>query len=393
MPQKSATAIRIHKGPDYISLMDVFVTNQCNLGCVSCCVDTVKKPGGAVHLKWADFKAAIDVFMDPEQLPYGERKEIAIAGGEPFLLYPLLLSTAKYIQRFKDQLHVYIHTNGTLVKPEQIRELRRYGLGIIFSIDGSRDAHDRYRPYANGAKRSAFDTVMNKIRDIPKEGLGTNTVLRPDALTKMVETLDGFSRMGFKSCDLWIDYLREWSPTDLSALKEFMDEFGDYYAKRTEAGGRIPFYVGALQHALFSAGSVNLKRVWWKKCFRLTLGADGNFYDCEAIGCFPYEKGKEHIIHHARDGKGVDWAARESYLDEANDRLEQLGADKEVHHICPRLYYTIAKIRGADPAPLIENLHRVSRVFYAGFVRLSGRLRAHPDFKKTYLESEGRDSG
>lgn len=368
--------------------MDVYVTNQCNSGCRSCFVDTVKGAKGAVHLQWKDFKAAIDVFMDPAQAPAAARKEIAIAGGEPFLVYPLLLKAAKYVRHFPRRPHLYIHTNGTLVRPEQIRELRAHNAGIVFSIDGGRQAHDRCRPYAKGGRMSSWKTVMDKLRDTPKDGLGTNSVLRPANLDTMLPVLEGFRKLGFRFCDLWIDYLHVWTPAELKQLRRFCRDFADYYVERTQADGRIPFYTGGLAHALFVGANRRGSRAWWKDCFRLTLGADGNFYDCEAMGCAPYAKVLEpHGINHARSGRGIDWAKRQSYMDAAYRRLRQLGAEDAWQHVCPRLYYTVAQCLGAELAPLIDNLHRVSELFFTELVKLSTRLRRHPDFIRNYTSS------
>lgn len=377
-------------GPDYVNVMDVYVTNQCNLGCLSCFVDTVKSKRGSVHLQWDDFRNAIDTFMNGEDTPATSQKEIAIAGGEPFILYPLLLETAKYIQKFEKKPFVYIHTNGTYIKEEWIKELTSYGVGIVFSIDGNKFYHDKYRPFAHASNTSRWDTLFEKAVDLPKTGLGTNSVIRPESIGSMMESLKYFHSLGFKYSDLWVDYLIPWEDKDLENLEDFTHEFSDWYVERTQTDGEIPFFIGSMAHALFQAAYHRRGgEPWWKKCFRITLGADGNFYDCEAIGFTTYPRAqRNHAVNHASDGIGIDWAKRQEYMDRADTVLEELGAVEGWQHVCPRLYYSVGEFLGRDPKPMVDNLHRVSKTLFTRFVKIAARLRTHPRFIKAYMSEE-----
>jgi len=371
--------------------MDVYVTNQCNLGCHSCFVDTVKSSRGSVHLQWEDFRNAIDTFMSPSDTPATSQKEIAIAGGEPFMLYPLLLETAKYIQKFEKPPFVYVHTNGTLVQADWIKELRKYNIGIVFSIDGDKFYQDKFRPFAHASKkRSSWDVIFDKLAGLPMEGMATNTVVRPESVVSILESLKTFHSQGFKFCDMWIDYLLPWSDDDLKKMQAFTDEFGDWYVERTNKDGKIPFFIGSMAHALFQAAYHSKGgEAWWKKCFRITLGADGHFYDCEAIGFTTYPRAEQnHAVNHASSGKGIDWKKREEYMDRADKVLEELGCVEGWQHVCPRLYYSVGEFLEKDPKPMIDNLHRVSELFFKNMVKIAARLREHEHFRQAYLQED-----
>lgn len=381
---------KLQAGPEHIRIMAVFVTNQCNLACINCCADTVKSVSDAEHLSWKDFKNAIDIFLDPEQLPYDGKKVICIEGGETFLVYPLLLQAVEYVQRFPNPPHIYIHTNGTLVTPEKIRALRNYGVEILFSLDGDKKGNDHFRRFPQPSDHSVWDAVMSRIEPLPKEGLGVNMVIRPNSLDGLVDALGKLSGMGFGFINLAIDYYHMWTPEELKSLENFMTKFFDYYADFTEKEGRVPFRCGAIHDGLQRAGHLKMGKGWWRECAHVILGADGNFYSCESIGMFPWsEVAAKHSINHASAGKGVDWAKRQAYMKEADEALGEHGRpDSEWQHMCPRLYYTVAHIEGKDPRDMVDNMHRTSRILKAGLMRLSARLKDNPSFQREHIEAD-----
>lgn len=384
-PEAAAEARR---GPEHIQVMAVFVTNRCNLACTNCCAHTVRGKAGARDLSWPDFKAAIDTFMDPAQLPSKGQKVFAIEGGETLLAYPLVIRAIRYTRRFAPAPHFYVHTNGTLLKPEAVRALREHGAEILISLDGDRAGNDRYRRFAGPARRSVWDAVMRRLKKLPAAELGVNMVVRPGNLDGLVAAMDTLSRMGVGFINLALDYYHDWSEDELRALAAFLEEFAEYYAGRTEREGRVPFRSGALHDAVKRAGCLKLGQPWWKHCCHLILGADGCFYTCESNGDFDWERVRPlHAINHARAGCGVDWAKRRAFMDEADAALGARGPDSEWTHMCPRLYYTRAKVSGKPVGPMIDTLHRTSRVLYAGLMRLAARLRENPSFRDEHIRS------
>lgn len=371
--------------PEYINCMEIYVSNQCNMACPSCCVDLASdKPSEIVRLSWDQLRNALDFFMNPKEVPYGGEKYIVFAGGETFLDYPLLIQAARHCQKFPVKPRLFMYTNGSFVKPQWVRDLTALGTMIIFSIDGYKEENDRYRLYRKSDK-SVWDTVMKNIEGLPKEGCGTNTTLRPGNLKQMIKAFDTFSRMGFQTLDFWPDYFIEWKEEDLRTLARAMDEFGDYYVERTISEGKIPFHTPMLHHSMVNAGALHRKEVWWKDCFRLILGADGKYYDCEGVMHFRPEKDDgPSVIGHAT-GK-VDWAKRQDYMDRADEYLSSLGAEDDWQHVCPRLYYKIGESKGYDPTASNMHLHDISHVFLKGLLKIANRLRDNPSFKTEYID-------
>lgn len=375
-------------GPDYVRCLEIFVTNQCNMGCTNCCVSTAQNAKEIKRLEWEDLRPAIDTFMGDEA-PYKGRKTVVFAGGETFMNYPLVIQAVRYLQKFPLKPLVEVYTNGTLIKGEWVRELRYHDAKIIFSIDGGKKGNDLYRTFVAGPERSAFDEIMSRLDGLPKDGLATNTIIHPGNLDGIIEALDFFNRSGFGQIDMWIDYLHLWTPEEAARLGTFIGDFADYYVERTEKEGRIPFIVPMINHALHNGTELAAGRNWWKECFRLVLGADGNYYDCEGALLLPYERiAESNAVGAPRQDKGVDWAARQAYMDEADLYLERLGADKDWQDVCPRMYYKAMGLMGQDPKHMVENLHRVSRIFLMGLVKLASRLKGEPSFAAAYLTTK-----
>ncbi|MFH2204894.1 MAG: radical SAM protein, partial [Elusimicrobiota bacterium] len=325
---------QLQTGPDYIRVMCVFATNQCNLACTHCCAPTVKVAKKAVHLKWEDFKNAIDIFMDPKQTPYPGQKVISIQGGETFLVYPLLEKAVQYAERFTNKPIFSIHTNGTLIKPEQIRKFQEHGAEVLISLDGHKGDNDRFRCFPAGSSHSVWETVMGKIKDLPKDGLGVNMTLRPPTLAGTIDALEAFSEIGIKLVNLEPDCYHHWTKEELGKLAAFFQQLADYYVRRTEAEGQCPFHIGTLHDGLERSEYLKQGKRWWLDCTQLILGADGNFYNCEASNFYDYDTpadfnweaaAKHHSISHASAGRGVNWAKRQEYMDEADQALGSLS--------------------------------------------------------------------
>lgn len=171
-------------------LVQMAVTNACNARCRFCSFPQVPAP---------------DIVMaDPRRLARGLASlrqrgahYVSFTGGEP-LLYPYLLPALA--QAHELGLKTLLITNGALLTPQLLQDLRRSGLdGLIISLDAaSGAAHDEHRglpgltahirdmlPQAQGAGLYpiASVTVSRLINDL-------------DALVHFVKNL-GFARFTF----------------------------------------------------------------------------------------------------------------------------------------------------------------------------------------------------
>jgi len=378
-------------GPDYIRVMAVYITDQCNLSCVNCCSETVKTDSKeSMTLSPEAFKAAIDVYMDPQQFPYKGKKVICIEGGETFLAYHTIIAGVEHAQKYPVPPHFYIHSNGTLVRPDWIKKLREYDCEILFSIDGDRGGNDRYRRFPYGSKKSVWDVIMKKLDRIPKEGLGVNMVLRPEALDGMISAMKTFTDMGFPFVNFAMDYYYLWNDKEIARLERFFDDFYDFFVAHTEDTGKVPFLCGAIHDALNREAALSLGQNWWQHCVHIILGSDGHFYACESIGMFNFSDVQDrYTLNKCDSDKGINWAKRNKWMDDADVMLGKNGRpDKEWQHMCPRLYAQVSEVEGTDPSDVVNMMHKTSRMLRNSMIKIATRLREHPDFMKKHVAAD-----
>jgi len=135
------------------------VTNQCNLRCVHCCVDSRQKLGNELGA------AEIGRFVD--ELARMGATRINFTGGEP-LMREDIFELIEYAAG--KGMEVRLETNGSLLTKEKIARLKSAGLDLLtVSLDGSRrGTHDSFR-----GRAGLFDTVVREIRNAMAAGLDT----------------------------------------------------------------------------------------------------------------------------------------------------------------------------------------------------------------------------
>ena len=115
-----------NKPRDFPFLVDIEITNHCNLNCIFCDRQTMKRPKGFMEEKV--FKKLVD-----ECSKFGASIRF-IRWGEPFL-HPKIIDFSKYAK--SKGLLVHITNNGLVIKENDMKALVEIGLdSLIFSFQG-----------------------------------------------------------------------------------------------------------------------------------------------------------------------------------------------------------------------------------------------------------------
>lgn len=149
----------------HIPIIDVMLTNACNMRCKYC----FEKEKPKKYLDWAPLKKYLENFGCTG---------FFLFGGEPLLASNILKKLDEYIndpENNNDGLRNLwkistknIITNGTLV-PKNIDFLKKYNHRIQISCDGPKEVHDLNRIDINGD--GTFDSVKKSIELCHKEKL------------------------------------------------------------------------------------------------------------------------------------------------------------------------------------------------------------------------------
>ena len=95
------------------------------------------------------------------------QRVINFYGGEPLLERELLLELVEYARKIDNAVRFHISTNLTLVNEDFVRKCVENCISMTATLDGPRDIHDQWRPFADGT--GTFDTVIKNLTMIYKK--------------------------------------------------------------------------------------------------------------------------------------------------------------------------------------------------------------------------------
>ena len=165
---------------DYFNLRDVTinVTNTCNLRCPYCFEDNKNK------LKMS--KETIEKVLDKCYQNYLKSNDgrypfvVNFFGGEPFLNFDVIEHGMKYAQEKRYNMTFGVTTNLTILTDHMIDIIEEYDLGLLISIDGIREIHNRNRC-------NSYDTVKANVKKLTDRHLHHLMEVR---MTVMPEDVD-----------------------------------------------------------------------------------------------------------------------------------------------------------------------------------------------------------
>ncbi len=141
----------------------VLTTYACNFACPYCVEEGVK---AAIHMDEETAGRCVSYICERVQEHRPERLFVTFYGGEPLLNIKAIRIVAgglnQYCKVHSLPFSFGITTNGALLTPEVVDELKTYGLkGVKVTIDGFREQHNRKRPFANG--KGSFDIIVENV--------------------------------------------------------------------------------------------------------------------------------------------------------------------------------------------------------------------------------------
>lgn len=191
-------------------------TSGCNLNCNYCYSPPIGKNDmpTEVAFKTIDFIAA----------NFPVNTGLIFFGGEPLLRKDLIHEAIDYSNWIKERSGFYMHykttTNGILLDEDFLKFAKTNHIEIAISIDGVKEAHDRFRRFKNGEK--TFDMLQPKIDLLLNyqpyaKALMTIT---PETLPFYAKSFEYLIAKGFKYIIVSLDYSANWTDADMKILKK-----------------------------------------------------------------------------------------------------------------------------------------------------------------------------
>lgn len=281
---------KIRERTDFIHIT-ILPTMACNLACEYCFENKTRQKGMMSPetiqnvIQWTSHRIKQ---IGPESI------HITFFGGEP-LLHPQAIKTiTKTLWKFCRSHHTEIDfgliTNGVLLSPEFVDELRPFGFRWIkITFDGDREAHDRKR--IGHARQKTFDAIYNNlcaIRGKLKIIIGGN--FDNDNYKSMFDLVERLRRSPFAADIATIRFkpIMKIHPALASNRAEKIASFCEVCSfNNAQVSG-----IMALQNKTFEEGLPIPERNDIGPCeyhsrHAITIGPDGSLYKCPGFAGIP----------------------------------------------------------------------------------------------------------
>lgn len=153
---------------DSVHLVELLLTERCNLGCTYCLAGTSAK---MPRMSAETARRAVDLAF---AMDAAETLAFEFAGGEPFLEFPLMRDLTEYInshpRRNGRTVALNVQTNGTLLDQERVDWVQANNIQLGLSLDGDPESHDVSRPRLGGGE--SFSQLRRGLDLLQGAGIG-----------------------------------------------------------------------------------------------------------------------------------------------------------------------------------------------------------------------------
>jgi uncharacterized protein len=267
--------------------LSLAIAQKCNLGCTYCYAQQGEFGGSAKAMSVEKALRAVDLLLQGAECE--GRVNLAFLGGEPLANRAGLRAATEYAARLAAakgvDVRFSITTNGTLLTPEDGDFFERHRFAVTISLDGIGSAHDRQRPFKNGAPSFAkiiarVDPLLARQRRMQVSARVTVTPSNLDLVGTLEGLIDlGFHSVGFAPMLSSPTRSGEMDEASLEIMLARMIDCGQRFEDHVIAGIRYPFLnmVTALRelhagtHRPYPCGA---------GAGYLGVSADGDLYAC-----------------------------------------------------------------------------------------------------------------
>ena len=193
-----------------LSQIQLNITQACNLACIYCYAEASGSNAKNKLMSYETAKRAIDFLVSNCDDSVGTLR-IQFFGGEPLMNFELIkqvIVCCKLItKKIGLKFNFGISTNCTLLSEEVQDFLVENRFGVLLSIDGDEETHNRQRPFRDGraSYKQAIDNALSLNKKFLENKCGTPRVranLINGTATQLAKFTEMFTELGFKSIDV-----------------------------------------------------------------------------------------------------------------------------------------------------------------------------------------------
>jgi sulfatase maturation enzyme AslB (radical SAM superfamily) len=359
----------------------IYITEKCNFDCSYCYF----KKDFASSLDENKINKAIDIFF--KQIDPKKKVFITILGGEPLIEKKLLLKTLKLINEKSKKMDlipkIYLFTNGSLLKNEDVKILIDEGIDICISIDGIKESNDCYRKFRLN-NSSTFCKVYKNLSGIDKKyfkKIHANMVIGPENCSNIKKNIKFLSKLGFGSIDLSLMSYSKWGKSNLKELVNGLDWLYNYYISLFNQKNK-PFKMYQLDD-LFYGGWCKMDR-----CNKIKIAPDGNFYFCDAFLSAKQDKKRLYRVGNLKNG--FSYKLIEKLKSDASKGIAKIFPKTFLLHsqnklvYCPYGVYYYTKVHNKDLRLYLKRFYTASKIYSSFLMCLFNSLKNNKKFCEFY---------
>ncbi len=294
-----------------LKYFDFEITTRCNMRCKYCYLGSMND----IARVDASDQVVEDTLSLVEKITRVHRSRgfmIHFYGGEPLVAFDRMKSIVQRARQRKLNCRFGIVTNGCSATPEQVAWCKQNGLTAQRSIDGCAEAMEFNRP--GMIEKYEAETLL--WQDYSRTRRCT---VSPENAQYIVKSLRYFEEQGFVKGAAFIpDEYRDWSPEQLAALLQSLQELAQEFVSDFKAGK--PFWTHYFQKAA--------KGLFERRTSSAGCGAGrgllGITYDGYVVPCHRFAREdkqgpmclgtvKELLAGTAR-GFGPEWTSRMEFI-------------------------------------------------------------------------------
>ena len=275
------------KFDEYFKLKEITlnITNYCNMKdvCGSYCKYCFEHNRNKKMMNKDDFTKIIDKCYSNYVRNYGENEpfKVSLFGGEPFANWDLIEYALKYSREKGYKIEYGVTTNLVHLTDHMIDVIEDYELGLLISIDGIRDIHNRYRS-------NSYDLVSNNIKRLVERGLKylieVRMTIMPQDLDNLLDSIKSIVDLGIVNIAPVPVSDTKWSDTDILNLEKALDGVWqwliDIYNDNDNKNNiSIKFIEDYIESVLVLSYDKNNKCSAGKN-LNCSIGCDGEIYPC-----------------------------------------------------------------------------------------------------------------
>lgn len=251
-----------------MGLVNLWVTNQCNLNCMYCYEGSKKD-----KIFQQEYVEPLILFIKEFAMEVPQEElMINFHGGEPLLNFDMIRTVVKRLKQENMRANYSFTTNGLLINEYMVQFIKENDIYLSISLDGGKEINDKNR--VDYAGNGTYDRVMKQIALLKDYGVSyrTRMTVIPETASQLFDSVITLIEQGCTNLVAAPDlFAKTWNDQLLKTLEQQLIQVYDYVAIMEEVD--FVFYMNEIKKKGFCDGGIR----------EFSVDADGAVYPCTYV--------------------------------------------------------------------------------------------------------------